>query len=451
MYNTLQGVYRESQAHQPWDSKSYFGVVKGDFVALLSAIQKEIEANNWLFALDTEEAVPILRDVRSCYKDHSISSLQLYLYKLTPHTQGVGSKKRTFFEEKSSEFRVRQSELFPLRRVPYEGFMIDVPQESRVLLERMGHQYWNEGSSSQILTPTFQPLDPFQPCPSLFLLHPSFLSDYFAPIQPLSATTTFLPPKQVDNWKQVWEWRGKLEGADHERMGWDTYTERQHGWLVEAMVSSIRQYMTSFFPEGTVISILDIGCGTGFLLKKFLEMIDLTLKHTVSVAQAFCVELSSDFLESAKLNLKSYGERVKFIQGDIEKMGEFVEESSVDVIISHSTFQYLNNLTSVANSLKIARRALKSQVGFIWVGGWINPQLRRFEQKQRELVHQHLKNRGLASFKISPFVVSDTLAVPMRFVADVAEELGMSVDFIPESWLGYYWHGSSARYISVFY
>eukprot|EP00005_Dracoamoeba_jomungandri_P010857 CAMPEP_0174273628 /NCGR_PEP_ID=MMETSP0439-20130205/55209_1 /TAXON_ID=0 /ORGANISM="Stereomyxa ramosa, Strain Chinc5" /LENGTH=429 /DNA_ID=CAMNT_0015364913 /DNA_START=482 /DNA_END=1771 /DNA_ORIENTATION=+ len=424
----------------PWDYDGDFGVLEKDWDELTDAIRKEIKENNWLYVLQIGPAITKLRDVRSCYKDYTFAPFQLDLFKIFTIQKDDGS---TFFLEYVFSLKMRPEEVEPLVKTGYEGFEIEVPKESTVLMSRMQHQYWGLGSYSQTSSPRFSPVDPYQPCPSFFLKYSPTYSECLAKMSSHSGgVISFHSELQV--------WRDNKE-AEHDKVGWGESSEQQDDSLVDAMVGSIGSYINKIIPKGNALTLIDLGCGDRLFLLHILEMVFFF--PGVSIKEAICVDLSADFLETAKRNLELYEKSVRFIQGDVEKVREFVGDSSVDVIISHNT-QFSNDLTSFANTLKTIQSSLKKSESFIWMGGLVNPQLLPFEQQQRRLLRHYSKSgRHFPEKKghlHSSFVgTGDGLSVPLKFVEDVAKKMEMEVEFIPESWLGYFWYGSSARYICV--
>ncbi|WP_034681049.1 malonyl-ACP O-methyltransferase BioC [Caldalkalibacillus mannanilyticus] len=86
------------------------------------------------------------------------------------------------------------------------------------------------------------------------------------------------------------------------------------------------------------LTILEIGCGTGYLTEK--------LGQAFPLAHITAVDLAPGMIEVARTKLSS--PRVHFICGDIEEM-ELV--ASYDLIISNATFQWFNDLENTLHKL----------------------------------------------------------------------------------------------------
>jgi malonyl-CoA O-methyltransferase len=100
----------------------------------------------------------------------------------------------------------------------------------------------------------------------------------------------------------------------------------------------IDQLSTNFFNQE--VTILEIGCGTGYLTQLLCEKFP---KATITA-----VDLSSGMIELAKQ--KVIEDRVSFICGDVE---EISIERHYDLIISNATFQWFNSLHTTIEKLYI--------------------------------------------------------------------------------------------------
>ncbi|RBW68319.1 malonyl-ACP O-methyltransferase BioC [Bacillus taeanensis] len=86
------------------------------------------------------------------------------------------------------------------------------------------------------------------------------------------------------------------------------------------------------------ITILEIGCGTGYLTR--------LLGDVFPKAKITAVDLAPGMIKAAKEKIKD--QRVSFLCGDIEEMDL---QGSYDVVISNATFQWLNDLEKVIKRL----------------------------------------------------------------------------------------------------
>ena len=98
----------------------------------------------------------------------------------------------------------------------------------------------------------------------------------------------------------------------------------------------IDQLSTNFFNQE--ITILEIGCGTGYLTQLLCEKFPK--------AAITAVDLSSGMIELAKKKVTE--DRVSFICGDIEELSM---ERHYDLIISNATFQWFNSLHTTIKKL----------------------------------------------------------------------------------------------------
>ncbi|MED3934464.1 malonyl-ACP O-methyltransferase BioC [Priestia megaterium] len=98
----------------------------------------------------------------------------------------------------------------------------------------------------------------------------------------------------------------------------------------------IDQLSTNFFNQK--ITILEIGCGTGYLTQLLCKKFP---KATITA-----VDLSSEMMELAKKKVTE--DRVSFICGDIEELSI---ERHYDLIISNATFQWFNSLYTTIKKL----------------------------------------------------------------------------------------------------
>ncbi|MCT4593539.1 MAG: malonyl-ACP O-methyltransferase BioC [Anaeromicrobium sp.] len=87
-----------------------------------------------------------------------------------------------------------------------------------------------------------------------------------------------------------------------------------------------------------VQSILEIGCGTGYVTKK--------LVNDFPSASITALDLAPGMIEYAQERINS--DKVNFICGDIESMDL---EGKYDLIISNATFQWFNNLKDTVDKL----------------------------------------------------------------------------------------------------
>lgn len=104
----------------------------------------------------------------------------------------------------------------------------------------------------------------------------------------------------------------------------------------------------TFYLKGfTDNSILDIGCGTGFLTQA------LTLNS--SIPQIIAVDIALSMLQISRIKLKPV-EVIQFVCADAEQLP--LQKKSVDKIVSNLALQWCQNLTTVFDGFS---RVLKQQ------------------------------------------------------------------------------------------
>ena len=111
------------------------------------------------------------------------------------------------------------------------------------------------------------------------------------------------------------------------------HTYDKHATVQKIVASNLTRFIESNLKDKSVKSVFEIGCGTGIFTRKFLE------------------KFSPDrILLSDYFDTKEYLKDIKyeeFYQGDIEK----AIIPKVDIIISSSALQWVNNLELVISNL----------------------------------------------------------------------------------------------------
>lgn len=109
--------------------------------------------------------------------------------------------------------------------------------------------------------------------------------------------------------------------------------------LANRLIQSLRKKKPS---SNSPLTILEIGCGTGYLTK-------LLLKQYPS-AQLTVIDISKRMLEQARTNLSNHSHRVSYIHADAEELA--ISDARTDttpcggryeLIISNATFQWFND------------------------------------------------------------------------------------------------------------
>lgn len=126
--------------------------------------------------------------------------------------------------------------------------------------------------------------------------------------------------------------------------------------------------LLKFFPKDRVANkrILDLGCGTGFFLKEYLNLSEEEKKKGLSKPEkSLGVDIDNELLELAKENLREEleGNKVSFLQADATNMS-VVGDKSFDVIFSIESLPNIKDLKAFANEVA---RVLEKNGKFILV------------------------------------------------------------------------------------
>ena len=113
-------------------------------------------------------------------------------------------------------------------------------------------------------------------------------------------------------------------------------TYRENAVVQESIALKLINNIREFLPN-KINSVFEIGSGTGILTEKILKNFEIN--------QYYC----NDIVEDYDLVLKNLSSSIRFIAGDIEKI-EFPK--NLDVIISSSTFQWLNDFEKFSLNIK---------------------------------------------------------------------------------------------------
>ena len=79
-------------------------------------------------------------------------------------------------------------------------------------------------------------------------------------------------------------------------------------------------------------TVMDAGCGTGRLTADLLERLPQ--------GHVFAVDLSRNMLDTAEEYLAPFGDRVTFIQADLQEIGLDVINEPVDLVLSTAAFHW---------------------------------------------------------------------------------------------------------------
>ncbi|KAL7545919.1 hypothetical protein ACHAWF_015073, partial [Thalassiosira exigua] len=119
-------------------------------------------------------------------------------------------------------------------------------------------------------------------------------------------------------------------------------------------------------------SIVDVGCGTGALVRRLLDARPVSTSGGGGVSdggespyEAICVEPSPEMLEQAQEKFdKQEGQLVTFLNSPAEHLP--LEDESVDVVVTTSAFHFFSDREQ---SLKEMRRVLR-QGGTLVIADW---------------------------------------------------------------------------------
>lgn len=105
---------------------------------------------------------------------------------------------------------------------------------------------------------------------------------------------------------------------------------------------------------GQVNTVVDLGCGTGFLVKQLLEL------KTCSSEQVVALDIGESMLHTARNKLKSMG-GVVYLCADMENLP--FKPQTVDLVTSNLAFQWSGNLDKVVRDVM---RVLKPEGRFFF-------------------------------------------------------------------------------------
>ena len=114
------------------------------------------------------------------------------------------------------------------------------------------------------------------------------------------------------------------------KKGLKTYNENS---TVQNKMADKLVQMIDIAPE----DILEIGCGTGVLTNKIVELIGFKNYH------------ATDIVLECKNYIENISKKIYFFQSDVEN---YVFDKKYDLIISNATFQWIDNLPEFISKLK---------------------------------------------------------------------------------------------------
>ena len=97
--------------------------------------------------------------------------------------------------------------------------------------------------------------------------------------------------------------------------------------------------LLGFLNQSSYRTILEIGCGTGFLTKHLSEKIEFETFETV------------DIVEECSSYISQIDPQIKFINTDIEEYLKF-NDKTYDLIISNASLQWVEDFESIIKTLK---------------------------------------------------------------------------------------------------
>jgi len=135
------------------------------------------------------------------------------------------------------------------------------------------------------------------------------------------------------------------------------------------------------FPKIAPLRAIDLGIGTGYFTKQFLDHFPNSRVLGIDGAQAM--------IELAKARLKSFASQVQFVIGDFRQLQELAPGTgTVDVVFSAYALHHL--------SLADKETVLRQVVGLLVPGGWfINADLIVADSPELESQLQEIRVAGI--------------------------------------------------------
>ena len=135
------------------------------------------------------------------------------------------------------------------------------------------------------------------------------------------------------------------------------------------------------FDSGASITALELGTGTGFFTKRFLEHFPNSKVISIDGAQSM--------VDLARVRIGSLADRVDFRIGDFRQLRQIIPDNKrVDVVFSSYSFHHL----SVKEKTDVIRQALR----FLHPGGWfVNADIIVSESEYMENLIQEIRVNGI--------------------------------------------------------
>ncbi len=110
-------------------------------------------------------------------------------------------------------------------------------------------------------------------------------------------------------------------------------------------------------------TIVDLGCGGGYNVKRLLEK--------SQSAKVYGVDISDESVRKAKkINSKELGKRCEIMQGSAEKLS--FDDGSIDLVTAFETVFFWKN---IENCFKEIRRTVKSDGSFVIINNYGSPDI----------------------------------------------------------------------------
>ena len=135
------------------------------------------------------------------------------------------------------------------------------------------------------------------------------------------------------------------------------------------------------FDSGASITTLELGTGTGFFTRRFLEHFPNSKVISIDGAQSM--------VDLARVRIGSLTDRVDFRIGDFRQLRQIIPDNKrVDVVFSSYSFHHL----SVKEKTDVIRQALR----FLHPGGWfVNADIIVSESEYMENLIQEIRVNGI--------------------------------------------------------
>jgi len=178
----------------------------------------------------------------------------------------------------------------------------------------------------------------------------------------------------------------------NKEQGWEDYWKDSPSGFNEIMYQSTVYFgnqLVKHFPVATSDSILDYGCGPGFLVDS-LEKTNAKI-HGMDISETYIKMCKEKFKNSQNLSFsvtKSY---------DFEELKKIITEKKVNKVIILSILQYYQNHEQVENLVLSLQKIAKEQ-SFTCVLADIIPENHQFTADVMNLVKNALKDRYTLKF-----------------------------------------------------